>query len=153
MEGQNYLFASTSSKSYVDVIYIVSQYLIHVCLAIIFEPDPEQSSALICAPVATRRAQLEGVALPAGRKNNRATFGPVVWLFRLFRHSQTLAESWDEGDSIKWANSGCRPGNLTAAAWLPTPALCRGRPPIYWRRPPLPGAARCPPHIRWPTVH
>ena len=39
--------------------------------------DPEQNSALVCVPVVTPGGQLEEVVPPAGRKNNRATFGPV----------------------------------------------------------------------------
>ena len=78
---------------------------IHVCLAIIFELIQNKAVHWF-APVETPRAELEGVVLPAGRKNNRATVG---------QH------------------------------WLPTPALYRGRPAIYWRRPPLPGGGSVPP--------
>ena len=72
--------------------------------------DPKQSSALVCVPVVTPGAELEGVVPPAGRKNNRATFGSARLALWLFRPSQTVAESWDEGDCINWANSSCLPG-------------------------------------------
>ena len=77
MEGQIYLFAPPSSKLYVDISCTLSANTYSCMLSHHIRTDPEQSSALVCVPVVTPRAQLEGVVLPAGRKNNRATFGPV----------------------------------------------------------------------------
>ena len=77
MEGQNYLFTPPYSKPYVDMSYTLSANTYSCMLSHHIRTGPEQSSALVCAPLATPRAQLEGVVLTAGRKNNRATFGPV----------------------------------------------------------------------------
>ena len=60
-----------------QVCHVLSANTFSCTLSHHIRTDPEQNSALVCVPVVTSGDQLEGVVLPAERKNTRATFGPV----------------------------------------------------------------------------
>ena len=66
--------------------------------------------------------------------------------------SVTIAEPWDEGDGKEWANSGCRPGDLSAAVWAANPGAMPGEGPQATDGRLSRRAAQSPPHTRWPTA-